>query len=116
MTVSRIFVYGTLQDEQLVERLTGRRFPSRPAVLQGYYRMFDPAIGYPVVRPRAGAAVDGRILDDVGAVALAALDTYEGHEYRRSIVNVRTVDGTTVEAYIYLPVPVGTPASGLPES
>lgn len=100
---SRIFVYGTLQDEHVVERLLGRRLPWRPAVLAGYRRMLDASIGYPVVHPLAGASVDGRLLDGVDPEALAALDAYEGREYRRVTVQVQTSDGRTVDAFAYVP-------------
>jgi gamma-glutamylcyclotransferase (GGCT)/AIG2-like uncharacterized protein YtfP len=104
---SRIFVYGTLQDDQLVQRLLGRRLPWQPAVLEGYCRTLDASIGYPVVHPLAGASVDGRLLEGVDQDALAALDAYEGREYRRVTVRVQTSDGRSVEAYAYLPMPGG---------
>jgi gamma-glutamylcyclotransferase (GGCT)/AIG2-like uncharacterized protein YtfP len=103
---SRIFVYGTLQDEHFVERLLGRRLPWQPAVLEGYCRMLDASIGYPVVHPLAGASVDGRLLEGVDQEALAAFDAYEGRDYRRVTVRVQTSDGRTVDAYAYVP---GTP-------
>jgi len=105
---SRVFVYGTLQNEHLVERLLGRRLPWQPAVLEGYCRMLDASIGYPVVHPLAGASVDGRLLDGVDEKALAALDAYEGREYRRVTVRVQTSDGRAVDAYAYVPVAAGT--------
>ncbi len=109
----RLFVYGTLRDERLVERLLGRRLAWRPAVLEGYSRMLDAAIGYPVVHPLAGSSVDGRLLEDVDPEALTALDAYEGREYRRVTVRVRTSDGRAVEAFTYVPT---MPAAGQSES
>jgi len=104
MTVSRLFVYGTLQDEDLVHRLLGRRVPWRPAVLEGYCRLLDPSIGYPVVHPLAGASVDGRLLEGLDPDALGAIDAYEGDRYRRVIVRVQTSDGHAVDAYAYVSV------------
>jgi gamma-glutamylcyclotransferase (GGCT)/AIG2-like uncharacterized protein YtfP len=100
--IARLFVYGTLRDESLVERLLGRRLHWQPAVLEGYCRTLDASIGYPVVHPLAGASVDGRLLEDVDRETLAALDAYEGREYRRVSVRVQTSDGRTVEAYAYV--------------
>lgn len=108
---SRLFVYGTLQDERLVERLLGRRLAWRPAVLEGYCRMLDASIGYPVVHPLAGSSVDGRLLEDLDHETLAALDAYEGREYRRVTVRVQTSDGRAVEAFTYVPAAT-TPSSG----
>lgn len=113
-TGSRIFVYGTLRDEHFVERLLGRRLAWQPAVLEGYCRMLDASIGYPVVHPLAGASVDGRLLEDVDHEALAAIDAYEGHHYRRVTVRVQTSDGRTLDAYAYLPTEGGRRAPGAP--
>jgi len=103
VTPPRLFVYGTLQDEALVERLVGRRLPWRQAVLEGYRRTIDDSIGYAVVRPSTGASVDGRLVEMVDAAALAALDAYEGSEYRRVVIEVRAHGGHTVDAYTYVP-------------
>lgn len=103
MTVFRLFVYGTLQDEDLVHRLLGRHLPWRPAVLEGYCRTLDPRIGYPVVHPLAGSTVDGRLLEGVDERDLAALDAYEGARYHRVVVQVETSGGRSA-AQMYVPV------------
>ncbi len=110
MTVSRLFVYGTLQDDGRVQQLVGRRLPSRPAVLGGYCRMLDSSIGYPVVHPLAGSSVDGQLLEDVDERILDALDAYEGTRYRRVVVPVQTSEGHAVDAYMYVPAPSSPPA------
>lgn len=113
---SHLFVYGTLQDEALVQRVLGRRLSWQPAVLEGYCRTLDASIGYPVVHPLAGSSVDGRLLENLDPDALAALDAYEGREYRRVTVRVQTSDGRTVEAYTYVPVRAAPhPASSPPD-
>jgi hypothetical protein len=73
-------------------------------VLRGYYRTIDPALGYPVVRRRAGARVVGHLLLDVDARARAALDAYEGTGYRLAEARVRTPDGELVRTRMYVPV------------
>lgn len=103
MSLSRVFVYGTLLDEDRVRRIVGRRLPTRPAVLEGYCRTLDPSIGYPVVHPLAGASVEGKLLEGVDEAALRALDAYEGEDYRRVVVRVQTGDGRSVDAYVYVP-------------
>ncbi|HYM90017.1 MAG TPA: gamma-glutamylcyclotransferase family protein [bacterium] len=102
MTVARLFVYGTLRNDTVVQGLLGHRLFGRPAVLRGYHREVDPAIGYPVILPRAGATVAGKVLD-VDADALAILDAYEGARYRRIIVQVETLEGRLLDAYVYVP-------------
>ena len=110
VTVGRLFAYGTLRDDTVVQELLGHRLFGRPAVLRGYEIRFDPSIGYPVICPRVDATVPGKVLDGIDADILAVLDAYEGRHYRRIIVPVDTPDGRTLEAYVYVPVaPCGTP-------
>lgn len=109
MTVSRLFVYGTLQDDERVQQLVGRRLPWRPAVLEGYCRILDSSIGYPVVHPLAGSSVDGKLLEAVDERILDALDAYEGDRYRRVLVQVQTSDGRAADAYMYVPAPSARP-------
>lgn len=96
----RLFVYGTLRDPARQERVTGRRFPARPARLRDYARR-DAA--YPYVIPSPGDVVDGLLLDDVDADALARLDVYEdaGHLYARRSVTVEVGDAR-VDCEIYV--------------
>ncbi len=101
--VSRLFVYGTLQDDTLVHRLIGRPLSGQPATLDGFHRIIDPSIGYPVVHQAPGGRVDGTLLDGLDEGALHTLDAYEGDRYRRTVVQVRTGDGQAVEAFVYVP-------------
>ncbi len=103
MIVSRLFVYGTLADDAVVQELLGHRLFGRPAVLRGYRRSFDPALGYPVIHPQEGARVAGKVLDSVDAEILAILDAYEGEHYRRVVVQVDTLEGRALDAYVYVP-------------
>jgi gamma-glutamylcyclotransferase (GGCT)/AIG2-like uncharacterized protein YtfP len=97
-----LFVYGTLTDPECVVAVTGRRFARRPARLDGYARI-APAGGYPYVVPRAGASVDGFVLDGLDADALRALDRYEdeGRLYVRTPVEV-AVAGERVACETYV--------------
>jgi gamma-glutamylcyclotransferase (GGCT)/AIG2-like uncharacterized protein YtfP len=115
VTPARLFVYGTLQDETVVARVVGRRLPWRTAVLEGYCRTVDETIGYPVVLPSPGSRVDGRLLEPVDAAAFAALDEYEGSEYRRVILSVLTSERRAVDAFAYVPrnLPLATIRGGL---
>jgi gamma-glutamylcyclotransferase (GGCT)/AIG2-like uncharacterized protein YtfP len=106
VTISRLFVYGTLRDDAVVQELLGHRLFGRPAVLTGFRRTVDPAIGYPVIHPEPTATVPGTLLDGVDTEALAILDAYEGVHYRRIIVQVVTLDGRTLDAYVYVPATV----------
>ncbi len=104
VTLSRLFAYGTLQDDMVVQELLGHRLFGRPAVLKGYSRTVDPTIGYPVIRSEDGGGVAGTLLDGVDGKSLAILDEYEGPRYRRVVVQVHTVEGRVLDAYVYVPV------------
>src|SRR5439155_9200026 len=84
-----LFVYGTLMDEERVFAVTGRRFPARPARLEGYRRIMSGR-GYPYVAPAPGSHVDGLLLEGIDAASLRALDRYEdeGTLYLRQRVEV----------------------------
>jgi gamma-glutamylcyclotransferase (GGCT)/AIG2-like uncharacterized protein YtfP len=89
--VARLFVYGTLRDPGCQKRVVGRLCPSRPARLYGFVRR---EAAYPYVVASDDGFVDGLLLDDVDAGAMARLDAYEdeGRLYRRASVTVDVGD------------------------
>ena len=103
MTLPRVFVYGTLQNDSVVQELLGHRLFGRAAVLKDFHRTFDSTIGYYVIRPQEGASVAGTVLDGVDEKSLALLDDYEGFQYRRIVVQVHTIEGRVLDAYVYVP-------------
>jgi gamma-glutamylcyclotransferase (GGCT)/AIG2-like uncharacterized protein YtfP len=110
MPGSRLFVYGTLMNEERLHALTGRRFPRRPARLEGYARIAPPG-GYAYVIASPDAHVDGLLIEDVDPASLGALDRYEdeGRLYVRRPVEVH-VEGRRVACQTY----VGTTSRGAP--
>ena len=103
VTLPRLFVYGTLQNDSVVQELLGHRLFGRAAVLKDFYRTLDPTIGYYVIRSLEGASVAGTVLDGVDEKSLAILDEYEGAQYRRIEVQVHTIEGRVLDAYVYVP-------------
>jgi gamma-glutamylcyclotransferase (GGCT)/AIG2-like uncharacterized protein YtfP len=97
-----LFVYGTLMDEERLERLVGRRLPRRPATLEGFTRVLA-AHGYPTIVPQPGSRVEGVLVEGVEATALAALDAYEdvGRLYVRRPAEV-LVEGEPVACEVYV--------------
>jgi catechol 2,3-dioxygenase-like lactoylglutathione lyase family enzyme/gamma-glutamylcyclotransferase (GGCT)/AIG2-like uncharacterized protein YtfP len=76
-----------------VQRITGRCFPSEPALLEGFARSLLRGADDPGIAPRAGAQTSGTLYRDVDPASLAALDRFEGDLYDRREVVVRTPSG-----------------------
>jgi len=103
-----LFVYGTLTEESRLESLTGRRFPRRPARLDGYERIEGAAGRYPYLAARPGACADGFLVEDIDPASLRALDAYEdeGRLYVRRRVEV-TAEGRRVACETYVGAAIG---------
>jgi catechol 2,3-dioxygenase-like lactoylglutathione lyase family enzyme/gamma-glutamylcyclotransferase (GGCT)/AIG2-like uncharacterized protein YtfP len=89
----RIFAYGTLEFPELLQRITGRRFPSEAAALEGFARSLLRDAAYPAIAPDAGARTRGTLYSDVDTASLAALDRFEGALYERCELRVTTASG-----------------------
>jgi gamma-glutamylcyclotransferase (GGCT)/AIG2-like uncharacterized protein YtfP len=86
-----LFVYGTLQEPEVQQRIIGRVVPGAPDILDGFGRS-KLAMGdgvFPLVIPRHGSSVDGLLLE-VTPDELARLDYYETSAYRRFWVTLRS--------------------------
>ena len=104
-----LFVYGTLTDPHVRERLLGRRCDLEVirALLRDYARVSVPGVAYPFVAPEVGGAVDGMAIFGLIAADYAVLDEYEdvpGGLYARTLVDVELLGcGTSraVRAWVY---------------
>jgi gamma-glutamylcyclotransferase (GGCT)/AIG2-like uncharacterized protein YtfP len=109
---TNLFVYGSLQDSVIFKSVCGFGFTrhnsqvspeilwAEPALLDGYRRVSpDNVYYYAVAEPTAH--IEGLVIHDVPATALAEIDRYEGQRYERETVVVNTAAGR-VEAYAYL--------------
>ena len=85
-----LFVYGTLQDPDVQNRIIGRVVAGTPDVLEGYFKTeySMPEGIYPLVIPRHGQVVEGLVLE-VTADELRRMDAYETAAYRRVRVPLR---------------------------
>jgi hypothetical protein len=112
MALQHVFTYGSLMFEPVWVGVVAGRYRSMPAVLQGYRRQRVRGQDYPSLQRlpdgegRAADPVDGVLYLDVDEADLAALDAFEGADYRRILVPVtpgRAVRGKrTVPASTYL--------------
>lgn len=106
LTVNSVFVYGTLCDIDLLERVLGRSVDptsiSNGELLE-YQVFWANGLNYPVIVQRSGASAAGLFLDGLSQQDLARLDFYEGGfgYYTRQIsVNV---GAKPQEALVYFP-------------
>lgn len=110
------FFYGTLMDEAvrlLVMGPSARTQRIRPARLDGWRRVGVRGRHYPIVVPAAGHSVSGLVTDGVDVAAAVRLDRFEGPEYRRCSLRLRTDTGESVSAWVYVAKGAGV-ATALP--
>ncbi|MBT0961275.1 gamma-glutamylcyclotransferase family protein [Denitromonas iodatirespirans] len=96
------FTYGSLMCEDIFRAVTGQPCRTEPAALAGYRRHPVRGEDYPGIRPAGDATVDGVLYHGVSPAALARLDAFEGAHYLREAVEVRTVGGAMVAAWVYV--------------
>lgn len=99
-----VFTYGSLMFPEIWKRVVLGNYRAVPATVHGYARFAITRASYPGMVEADGALVDGILYFDVAPPDLAALDAFEGEEYRRDTVQVILSSGETVAAdtYIYL--------------
>jgi gamma-glutamylcyclotransferase (GGCT)/AIG2-like uncharacterized protein YtfP len=101
-----VFTYGSLMFAQVWQRVVRGRYQSEPAVAADYVRLAIAGVDYPGMIARAGASVPGVLYFDVDARDIAALDTFEGADYRRVPLQVTTASGVALAAHAYLYLPL----------
>ncbi|HWV63502.1 MAG TPA: gamma-glutamylcyclotransferase family protein, partial [Oxalicibacterium sp.] len=100
-----VFTYGSLMFPAVWRRVVRGSHRSLPAVLDGYARHAVRGELYPGIVHRPGASVEGVLYLDVNEAELAVLDGFEGSEYRRESVTVRTaadMQMVAADAYLFL--------------
>lgn len=93
-----LFVYGTLMNPLVQQRVFGRTAPGEADRLVGFRKdLIHLGSGvYPIIRPEAGAVVEGMVIQ-VTPAELKLIDRYEGPAYRR----VRVTLVSRREAWVY---------------
>lgn len=101
-----LFVYGTLQDPDILAAALGRRLDPnafKPARAPDFGMLYYPQRVYPALVVAPGRIAMGMIVDGLDDLDIAVLDAFEGEEYRRSVIDV-VIGGRAVNAEAYLPV------------
>lgn len=103
MTIN-VFTYGSLMFPEVWQRVVRGNYRSAAAHLDGHARYRIEEATYPGMIVQAASGVDGKVYFDVSLPDVAALDLFEGDDYRRNTVHVRLDSGKLIEAgaYIYL--------------
>ena len=101
---AHVFTYGSLMFPEVWSRVVRGSYRTERARLDGHGRFDIIGETYPGMVAREGSSVEGVLYFDVSPADFAALDAFEGEQYRRNTVQVRLDSGETVEAgtYIYL--------------
>ncbi|MFC7288655.1 gamma-glutamylcyclotransferase family protein [Herminiimonas glaciei] len=97
-----IFTYGSLMFPEIWQRVVRGNYRSATATLPGFARYALADDTYPGMVAQAEASVEGVLYYDVAPQDLAALDAFEGNEYRRETVNVVIESGETTIACTYI--------------
>ncbi|HYD61148.1 MAG TPA: gamma-glutamylcyclotransferase family protein [Noviherbaspirillum sp.] len=97
-----VFTYGSLMFPQVWQRVVRGEYRSSAARLDGHARFEIAGETYPGMIVRPGASVEGVLYFDVSPADVAALDAFEGEEYRRDTVRVALPSGELVDAGTYL--------------
>ena len=107
-----LFIYGSLRDAAIFKSVCGLSFTINPSKVNEEMLFTEPALMprhrkvspdnvyfYAVADP--SARIDGLVIYDVPAAAMAEIDRYEGRRYDRETVHVNTAQGP-IEAQAYL--------------
>jgi len=107
-----LFIYGSLRDSRIFKSVSGLSFTRKaskvdsetlwaePAFL-AHYRKVSPDNVYFYAVSAPSSKIEGLVIYDVPAWAMAEIDRYEGKRYKREIVKVNTANGS-VKAQAYL--------------
>jgi len=107
-----LFIYGSLRDRNIFQSVSGFSFTRKaskidhktlfaePALLPHYRRVSpDNVYYYAIAAP--SSRIEGFVIHDVPASAMAEIDKYEGKRYERETVCVNTANGS-IQAQAYL--------------
>lgn len=101
MKKQALFVYGSLCDQRLRERILQRDVRAEAAWLNGFGAYYLATEPYPSLRRIGGAKTPGLLLSGIDALDLQRLDRYEGNLYMRKKLCV-CVKFSRRRAWVYL--------------
>jgi gamma-glutamylcyclotransferase (GGCT)/AIG2-like uncharacterized protein YtfP len=101
---TNIFTYGSLMFPEIWNRVVRGRYRCAPVIVTDHARFAITGETYPGMVPASGETVRGVVYFDVTPQDIAALDVFEGGDYRRDTVHANLDSGepVTADSYIYL--------------
>ena len=99
------FFYGILLDNDIYTGVTGRSvapYDRRPAIVDGYRRVFRQGASYPILIAAAGDRVEGSLVSKVGQQEIERLKAFEGHEYDLVQLSVHVLHRGPVRAHVFM--------------
>lgn len=108
-----LFVYGTLQDQDMLFAVLGRPLPSSAmieAVAPNHRAALYPGRPYPALTLAPGRKAPGLLLYNLAPRDMARLDAFEGADYQRSIVAVESGHATQIADVYWPAVAIGADA------
>ncbi|MHC4310598.1 MAG: gamma-glutamylcyclotransferase family protein, partial [Planctomycetota bacterium] len=107
-----LFIYGSLRDSRIFKSVSGLSFSRKASKLDGeilwaepgfldHYRKVSPDNVYFYAVSTPSSKIEGLVVYDIPAWAMAEIDRYEGKRYKREKVEINTANGS-VEAQAYL--------------
>ena len=98
-----VFVYGTLRDDVLRNRLLARDVECHPARLDGYVVLAQTEAHLPAIQVNPGTSVEGLVLTDLSETEVARLDAYETPFGYNPVECEVQVEARYETASVYLP-------------
>ncbi|MBA7665534.1 hypothetical protein ES703_73608 [subsurface metagenome] len=101
---ANLFVYGSLRDRRIFQSVSGLQFTRKAFKINGktlfaepallpHYRRVSPDNVYFYAIAAASSRIEGFVVYDVPAWAMAEIDRYEGKRYERETVRINTAKG-----------------------
>ena len=98
----RLFVYGSLLNDEVTDALLGAPLSRQPATLHGYQRVVVKGESYPGIFVDESACVEGQVITGLTAEQWQQLDTFEGEYYARETVTVTLATGVAIACDVYV--------------
>ncbi len=99
---TQLFVYGTLMWPEILKAVIDRIPVMEDALLEGYRRLKIKDAVYPALIKAESHSVQGKLIRGLNYNEIVLIDDYEGDEYERKEVFIKTLSGRKEAAFVYV--------------